>query len=485
MKYINYLLIALLIGFVASCSSGDDEGPVGPEGPEQPGDGGQTSSGMPKKELRGVWMATVWGIDWPQDKYDAFSQKKLYTDYLDLMKSCNMNAVFFQIRGMADAFYESQYEPWSKNITGQAGVKPTYDLMNFLIEEAHKRDIQFHAWINPYRIATRGSASQGFPVLDKKIPAEWTKDYNKIRIYNPALPEVQQRIVDIVKEILSKYDVDGIHMDDYFYPALESGEQMKDEEEYKKYGSGFKSIDDFRRNNVNVVIQNIQKAVKETKPDVVFSVSPASDFNNNYHRLFADAKTWAEKGWVDVMIPQLYHLTGTTETSFNLRLNLWSQYTYDNHLLVGYGIYKFGDKQYGTHYQNSDDLKRQFDYARTKSKVEGGVHFSAKDLKANNVGVSDVIRKEYKKKVLPPYLGLGKAQLPEAPNDLRLNNGKMTWSAVGGAVKYAIYKSNGKEYELLDVVKEMSYDMGQKGTFVVTAVSKVNAESLPSNSVSR
>ena len=152
---------------------------------------------------------------------------------------------------------------------------------------------------------------------------------------------------------------------------------------------------------------------------------------------------------------------------------------------MGYGIYKFGDKQYGTHYQNSDDLKRQFDYARTKSKVEGGVHFSAKDLKANNVGVSDVIRKEYKKKVLPPYLGLGKAQLPEAPNDLRLNNGKMTWSAVGGAVKYAIYKSNGKEYELLDVVKETSYDMGQKGTFVVTAVSKVNAESLPSNPVSR
>lgn len=130
--------------------------------------------------------------------------------------------------GMADAFYDSQYESWSKYITGTSGVKPSYDVLGFLIEEAHKRNIQFHAWLNPYRISTRANKNSSFPQLDPKIPSELTKDYEKIRIYNPALPEVQTRITQIVKEIITKYDVDGIHMDDYFYPALEASESMNE-----------------------------------------------------------------------------------------------------------------------------------------------------------------------------------------------------------------------------------------------------------------
>ena len=139
---------------------------------------------------------------------------------------------------------------------------PSYDVLGFLIEEAHKRDIQFHAWLNPYRISTRANKGSAFPLLDPKIPTELTKDYEKIRIYNPALPEVQTRITQIVKEIITKYDVDGIHMDDYFYPALETSESMNDNAEYEKYGKAqFDNIADFRRNNVNVVIQNIQKTI--------------------------------------------------------------------------------------------------------------------------------------------------------------------------------------------------------------------------------
>lgn len=305
------------------------------------------------------------------EKYDADVQKKLYTDYLDLLVGYNMNAVFFQIRGMADAFYESEYEPWSKYITGSAGVRPDYDVLGFLVEEAHKRGIQFHVWLNPYRIATRANKNAAFPKLDAKIPMELVKDYEKIRVYNPALPEVQERIVNIVKEIITKYDVDGIHMDDYFYPSLEASETMNDGTEFQKYGKDkFKNIEDFRRNNVNTVVRNIQKTIIETRPEVIFSISPAADMERNYNTLFADVNTWAKEGWVDVVIPQLYFATGNDATSFNLRLDLWSQYTYENHLLIGYGIYKFGDSQYGSKFQSSDDLMKQFELASAKPKVK-------------------------------------------------------------------------------------------------------------------
>lgn len=147
-------------------------------------------------------------------------------------------------------------------------------------------------------------------------------------------------------------------MDDYFYPSLESSEKMNDDAEYEKYGKGkFNNIDDFRRNNVDVVIQNIQKTIIETRPKVIFSISPAANMDNNYNVLFADVKKWSKEGWVDVAIPQLYFATGTDANSFNQRLNLWSQYTYENHLLVGYGIYKFGESKVASLIQVTKDTK--------------------------------------------------------------------------------------------------------------------------------
>ncbi len=470
----------------AACGKGNFITPEEPD-TDKPDEGGKTEESLlPQKELRGVWIATVWGLDWPMGRYGAEQQKKLYTDYLDLMVECNMNAVFFQIRGMADAFYESQYEPWSKNITGTAGQKPNYDVLGFLIEEAHKRGIQFHAWLNPYRIATRASQNVDFAQLDSRIPKEWVKDYAKIRVYNPALPQVQERITDIVKEIISKYDVDGIHLDDYFYPSLESSERMDDEEEYELYGKDkFSNIADFRRDNVNKVIQNIQKTIVATRPEVVFSVSPAADIESNYNNLFADVKTWAEKGWADVVIPQLYFPTGTEKTSFNLRLDLWSQYTYDNHLLIGYGIYKFGDSQQGSKYQSSDDLKKQFGLARANSKVKGSVLYSAKDLTENRVGITDAIKGLYAKPVLPPYLGRDKASQPSAPSQLAVSGATLSWRAVSGAAYYAVYRSNGDgaEADLVGTAEETSFALPGKGTYFVTALTSRHAESPVSEKV--
>lgn len=480
MKYLKYLTLIAFIIIVASCSD-DEKGGIIP-----PPDINPPTVSLPKKELRGMWVTTAWGIDWPMGDYNAATQQKKYIDYLDLLVANKMNAVFFQIRGMADAFYDSEYESWSRYITGTAGMKPSYDVLGFLVEEAHKRNIQFHAWLNPYRISTRGNKGAAFPALDPKIPAELTKDYEKIRIYNPALPEVQTRITQIVKEIITKYDVDGIHMDDYFYPSLESSEKMNDDAEYEKYGKGkFNNIDDFRRNNVDVVIQNIQKTIIETRPEVIFSISPAANMDNNYNVLFADVKKWSKEGWVDVVIPQLYFATGTDANSFNQRLNLWSQYTYENHLLVGYGIYKFGDSTYGSKYQTSEDLKKQFEFAATKSKVAGSVLYSANSLVENKVGIADAIKAIYSQTVLPPYLGRTPAVAPSKPANVKIKGNIMSWDEVTGA-HYAVYKSNGesKVASLIQVTKDTKCNLADIGTYFVTAISPDNAESELSEQVS-
>lgn len=474
MKYLKYLALIVFITAVASCSK--DEADDIP-----PPNGGETSSTLtlPKKELRGVWTTTAWGIDWPMGDYNASTQKQKYIDYLDLLVANNMNAIFFQIRGMADAFYESQYESWSQYITGTAGMKPSYDALGFFVEEAHKRGIQFHAWLNPYRISTRANKGSSFPKLDTKIPVELTKDYEKIRIYNPALPEVQTRITLIIKEIITKYNVDGIHMDDYFYPTLEPTESMNDATEYEKYGkSQFGNIADFRRNNVNVVIQNIQKTIIETRPDVIFSIGPAANMDNNYNILFADVKKWAKEGWIDVIIPQLYFATGTDANSFNQRLDLWSQYMYESHFLVGYGIYKFGDPAYGSVFQSSEDLKKQFDFANKKSKVKGSVLYSVKYLVENKVGIANAIKDIYKKPALLPYLGRTNTQLPAAPGNVKVSGNSLSWSAVADAY-YAIYKSNGdgKVADLIGITKESSFKLSAKGNYFVTALDKHHAES--------
>ena len=274
-------------------------------------------------------------------------------------------------------------------------------------------------------------------------------------------------------------------MDDYFYPSLETSEKMNDDAEYDQYGkSQFNNIDDFRRNNVNVVIQNIQKTIIETRPDVIFSISPAANMDSNYNTLFADVKKWSKEGWVDVIIPQLYFATGTDVNSFNQRLDLWSQYIYENHFLVGYGIYKFGDPAYGSIFQSSDDLKKQFDFANTKSKVKGSVLYSVKYMVENKVGIMNVIRNVYKTPVLLPYLGRSVTEKPNTPTNIQINGSNISWNGVQDAY-YAIYKDNGINQiaSLVGITKETTFKLNERGTYFVTALNKKNAESDLSESV--
>lgn len=478
MKRLARIFLYTLLS-VAFFACGKEEQPFKPGG--STGGGGTGGGGttdpvkveFPRKELRGVWVATVWELDWPMGAHDEASQKKKYTDYLDLFQECGINAVFFQIRSKADAYYESQYEPWSKTITGTVGKNPGYDVLKFLIDETHARGMQFHAWINPYRVETRGSASAEFPALDPKIPASMVKDYNKIRVYNPALPEVQDRIAAIVKEIITKYDVDGLHMDDYFYPSLEKGESLNDAAEYAKYGSGYSKIEDFRRANVTKAIEKIHNVIVQTRPEVIFSVSPQGNYDNNYNALFADVATWTRNGLIDVIIPQLYYSVVTFQT----RIKWFVDNAFKSHLMAGYGIYNFASDASNTDFRTTSSFYSQYNYAAQIKRVEGALLYSAKSLTGNKIGITDAVKGAFGTKTLIPYLLAADEKKPDAPTGVKVDGSALTWTGAGPM--FAVYKLDGtkKKATLVGTTKDKKFSLPSKGTYLVTAISELNSES--------
>jgi len=441
---------------------------------------------LPSHELRGAWVATVSGIDWPQAKYDETSQKALYVKYLDTFQSMNINAVFFQVRPNADAYYDSSYEPWSKYITGTAGKNPGYDVLKFLIDEAHKRNIQFHAWINPYRIASRSSATAAFPDLDSRIPVSMVKDYQKIRVYNPALPEVRQRLSDIVADLIERYDVDGIHMDDYFYPSLQSGESMGDDAEFAKYGASFASVKDFRRNNVFLMVQSIRNTIAAKRPGVIFTISPQGNYDNNYNTQYIDVPACCKDKLMDAVIPQLYWSTLGSTDYFTPRLTWWSSNIYSTPLMVGYAAYRFdgSTSNLNSGFTSSSELNTEMNLAAAKSNVVGAVFYNTSALIADKMGIVSVIRNHYKNPAIPPVFGKSSI-VPSKPTDLKSNSFNLSWTAVVNAERYAIYRSNGdkKVASLAGFSTTPSYNVSSKGTYFVTALDAANAESPYSNLV--
>ena len=241
-----------------------------------------TSSAQPKYEFRGVWIATVDNIDWPvKGMVTADSQKTEFSRQLDLHKKNGMNAVIVQVRPAADAFYPSQYEPWSQWLTGIQGKPPTpyYDPLQFMIEETHKRGMEFHAWCNPYRADFKIDSSSIAPSHITRIHPEWFLSYGDKKYFDPANKDAQKFVESVIRDIVSRYDVDAIHMDDYFYPYRIAGLEFPDSISY--LGSGTKlSKDDWRRSNVDSIIKTISVIIKNEKPWVQFGISPFSVWRN-------------------------------------------------------------------------------------------------------------------------------------------------------------------------------------------------------------
>ncbi len=483
-KSLFYYILFLLAAFVVSCND-DTPGTDNNDEPEPPPS--KPILKFPKKEMRSVWITTAWGLDWPMGKYDAQSQKNQYIQYLDRFKELNINTVIFQVKPMGDAFYNSPYEPWSKSITGTRGKDPGYDVLAFLIDEAHKRDIEFHAWMNPYRIATRAGNSTPYPPLHASIKPEWVVNHEKIQIYNPGLPEVRQRLADIVKDLITKYNVDGIHFDDYFYPDPSSaGVMVSDAEDFRKYGDGFAKIEDFRRDNVNKAIKAVHDIIVTNKPDVVFTISPTASPDYNLNTLFADVTKWCREGWIDVVMPQLYQEIGNQYNDFQARLGWWTQYNYKAVPMVGHGYYKFGDPQQPAAFQSTLELERQFELTRRNQKVLGNAMYSARYILFNKINITDKLAAIYKNPAVIPFLGREVAPAPVKPQNIKIGNNMLSWNRQGDLSSVVYYFPNQtKEGVVLSITKDTSLPVSSSGFYCVTTINKDNKESEPSDAVEK
>ncbi len=373
-------------------------------------------------EFRGVWIATVDNIDWPvKGMVNADSQKAEYIRQLDLHKKNGMNAVIVQVRPSADAFYPSPYEPWSQWLAGTQGKPPSpyYDPLQFMIKEAHKRGMEFHAWCNPYRADFKIDSSSIAPSHITRIHPEWFLTYGDKKYFDPANKEAQKFVVSVVGDIVNRYDIDAIHMDDYFYPYRISGLEFPDSISYLRSGTKLNK-DDWRRSNVDSIIRMISLVIKKEKPWVQFGISPfsvwrnkaqdpdGSDSNsgqNNYDDLYADIVLWLKEKWIDYVAPQLYFEIGNSRVAFEKLLNWWSKHSYGRHLYIGMGIYRAsGNLPPNSPWKNPNELPDQIKLLRQYPNVQGSIYFSSKTFNTNPNGWNDSLQNNYYKTpaLIPP-----------------------------------------------------------------------------------
>ena len=364
---------------------------------------------QPKYEFRGVWIATVDNIDWPtRGNYEADSQKAEFIRLLDMHHRNGMNAVIVQIRPSTDALYPSSLEPWSEWLTGKQGRPPSpyYDPLQFMIEETHKRGMEFHAWCNPYRAEFQLGKSSIAASHITRIHPEWFLDYGGKRYFDPGNKEAQQFVVKVIGDIVKRYDIDAIHFDDYFYPYRIQGMEFPDQASYSKYGGGM-SKDDWRRSNVDSVILMLSRVIKEEKPDCQFGISPFGVWRNktndslgsdthagqtNYDDLYADILLWLKLGWIDYVAPQLYWEFGHRAAPFEILLNWWSQNCYGKHCYIGLGIFKAGSN---AAWRDRNLIPKQIRSIRNLPAVQGEIYFSSKSFETNPNGWADTLKNNY------------------------------------------------------------------------------------------
>ncbi len=360
-------------------------------------------------EFRGVWVASVENIDWPSRKtLSVDEQKEEFIRLLNMHQSNGMNAIVMQIRPAGDALYPSTYEPWSEYLTGKQGLPPSpyYDPLAFMIEETHKRGMEFHAWLNPYRAVFNIIKSSVAPSHLSKLHPDWFLVYGDKKYFNPGLPEVREHTVKIVRDIVSRYDVDAIHMDDYFYPYRIAGKEFPDQKTYEKYGEGLNK-DDWRRSNCDSIIVQLYRAIRATNPRVKFGISPFGVWRNksqdpmgsdtkagqtNYDDLYADILLWLEKGWIDYVTPQLYWERGHKLADYDVLLDWWNVHGYNKHIYIGQGIYRAGTNEA---WKNKNELPDQINALRRYKTTQGSIYFNSKVFEKNPNGWNDTLQNNY------------------------------------------------------------------------------------------
>ena len=381
------------------------------------------------REFRAAWVASVANINWPSKKdLTTDQQKQEAINLLDMLEANNFNAVIFQVRPAGDALYKSNFEPWSYFLTGTEGKAPFpyYDPLEFWVEEAHKRGIELHVWLNPYRAHHSSGGAINNESMVRRSPENIVRLKNGMYWFDPADQKTQDHVSDVVKDIVSRYDIDGVHFDDYFYPyaSYNGGADFPDNTTWNAYKNkgGSLSRADWRRQNVNTIIERVYKEIKAEKPFVKFGISPFGIWkpgypagitgSSQYDELYADAKLWLNKGWVDYFSPQLYWPINSTGQSFPKLLEWWkSENTHNRHLWPGLNTVEVKSSDRNSEIVNQ--VKMAGDILQNNV---GAIHWSIAGLSKNPTMLSYLKEGPYKNKALVPTMNWIKADRLAKPS---------------------------------------------------------------------
>ena len=471
----------------------------------------QAQTTHPKREFRGAWIQAVNG------QFRGMSTEQLKANLinqLNVLQDAGMNAIIFQVRPEADALYNSAHEPWSRFLTGVQGKAPNpyWDPMEFMIEECHKRNMEFHAWINPYRAKTNITTELASTHVYNLHP-EWFVEYDNKLFFNPAIPENRSHICKVVTDIVSRYDVDGIHMDDYFYPYPAKGLDYPDDEQFARNSRGFKDKGDWRRDNVNLLIKDIHQTVRALKPWVKFGVSPFGVYRNqtsdplgsntkalqNYDDLYADVLLWAREGWIDYNIPQIYWHIGHPVADYQELIGWWARNAENRPLFIGQSVPNT-IKNADPDNPSVNQLPRKMTLQRSYQTIGGSCQWPASSVVENEGRYRDALVQAYHKyPALVPVFDFMDSEAPDKVSKVKkvwTEDGYMLmWTApkakdeMNRAVQYVVYRFGKKEKvnlndpsHIVGITRtpfyKMPYEDGKvKYRYVVTALDRLHNES--------
>ena len=464
-----------------------------------------------KREFRGAWIQAVNGQFIGMSTTEM--QQTLLTQ-LEALQRAGINAIIFQVRPEADALYMSYYEPWSRYLTGKQGLAPDpyWDPLQFMIDECHRRGMELHAWINPYRAKTKGTQELGLKHPYKSHPERFIQ-YDGMLIFNPALKENRDYICTIVTDIVKRYDVDGLHIDDYFYPYPVSGLEFDDEQSFRDDPRGFTDKGDWRRDNVNLLVEQLHYTIRKVKPWVKFGISPFGIYRNqksdpegsatnglqNYDDLYADILLWIEKGWVDYTIPQLYWEFGHKAADFETLVEWWAQHADGRPLFIGQDVMRT-IKATDANHPHRHQQARKMQLQRSYEAVGGSCQWPASAVAENAGGYATALTQEYHRWLsLQPEFPFIDSKSPKRVKGLcTLWTDKgpvLFWEAprykneMNRPIKYVVYRfAKGERVNLSDATKIVGFTQStffyltdQQGdtkyTYVVTALDRLHNES--------
>ncbi|MGD1936786.1 MAG: family 10 glycosylhydrolase [Cyanophyceae cyanobacterium] len=446
------------------------------------------------RELRGAWIASVWNLNWPSKQgMTGTAQKLELTTILDRLASLKFNAVFLQVRPEGDAFYKSNLEPWSRWLTGTQGRPPSpyYDPLEFAIAECRKRNMELHAWFNPFRARSSTNAPKGVaPHIEATMP-DAVHTYGTQRWMDPGLRTVRDRTYEVIMDVVKRYDIDGVHLDDYFYPYPVADTDFPDRGTYYAWGGG-RTIEDWRRHNVNRMVEQLAKGIRNLKPHVAFGISPFGIYQSGvptgikglsqYDALFADPKYWVQQGWVDYIAPQLYWRIDQTGQSYRTLLDWWSSLSRKNGqgkipVIAGNNLVKLGSSGWSV-----AEFEKQIGLSRDRNRNEnsvGNIFYNTDPIMENRAGFGARLgRNIYNTLALPPVLNPTSVDPLDPPKVTSESGGQVQWDGQFGVRHWTVYKQVGNSWDLVKILPPDARSIGlSAGRYAICAVDRFARES--------